>query len=191
MTDTRAEANAHVHANGQPSGLAATPFEAPAMISIEASGRGPDSYPLEVGFVLPDGSSRCILIRPLGHWTHWDDQAKRSHLVPRETALRLGSDHIQVAALLNSALGGQVVYCDAAAVDPTWLRVLFEAAGTAPTFELRDLHDLLNEREAAFWHVLKRQVTTEMRLQRRRASSDAKILQRTLMRLRSPLPPRP
>lgn len=175
-------------ANGNDLGAAAIAFEAPAMLSIEASGFGPDSYPVEVGFVLPDGSSRCTLIRPLAHWTHWDEQAERSHLVPRETALKQGRDGAEVAALLNDALNGQTVYCDGPAVDPTWLRVLFDAAGTVPSFELHNLRDLLSERETTFWNVLKRQVTTEMRLQRRRASSDAKILQRTLMRLRGPLP---
>ena len=158
------------------------------MISMGGSGFGPESYPIEVGFVLPDGSSRCTLIRPLAHWTHWDEQAERSHPVPRETAVKQGRDGADVVAMLNESLMGQTVYCDGPAVDPTWLRVLFDAAQTAPTFELHNLHDLLSEREAAFWNVLKRQVTAEMRLQRHRASSDAKILQRTLMRLRGPLP---
>ena len=53
-----------------------------------------------------------------------------------------------------------------------------------------NLRVLLSEREAAYWDFLKRQVTQELRLQRHRASSDAKILQRTLMRLREPLPSR-
>jgi hypothetical protein len=39
--------------------------------------------------------------------------------------------------------------------------------------------------------VLQRQVASEMRLQRHRASSDAKILQLTLVRLRGPLPEPP
>ena len=201
MNDTRADANPNAtatagpdptpnpsHAMASSDAVGAAPYEAPAMLSIEGSGTGPDSYPVEVGFVLPDGSSRCALIRPLAHWTHWDDLAEHSHAVPRETAVKLGRDSTQVAALLNSSLAGQLVYCDGPAVDPTWLRVLFEAAGTVPAFELHDFRELLSERENAFWHVLKRQVTTEMRLQRRRASSDAKILQRTLLRLRSPLP---
>ena len=69
--------------------------------------------------------------------------------------------------------------------------MLFDAAGMAPTFKLDNLRALLTDKEAAFWNVVKKQITTEMRLQRHRASSDAKILQRTLMRLREPLTPRP
>jgi hypothetical protein len=38
---------------------------------------------------------------------------------------------------------------------------------------------------------VKKQVATEMRLQRHRASSDARVLQRTLIRLRASLPPPP
>jgi hypothetical protein len=66
--------------------------------------------------------------------------------------------------------------------------VLFEAAGLTPSFKLDNLRALLTDREASFWSIVKKQVATEMRLQRHRASSDAKILQRTLIRLRAPLP---
>ena len=66
--------------------------------------------------------------------------------------------------------------------------MLFDAAGLTPSFRLDNLRALLTDREAAFWAVVKQQVATEMRLQRHRASSDAKLLQRTLQRLRTPLP---
>jgi len=48
--------------------------------------------------------------------------------------------------------------------------------------DVDNLRALLTDREAAFWGIVKQQVTTELRLQRHRASSDAKVLQRTLMR---------
>ena len=57
-----------------------------------------------------------------------------------------------------------------------------------PAFKLDNLRALLTEQEAAFWGVVKKQVTTEMRLQRHRASSDAKLQQQTLVRLRVPSP---
>ena len=38
-------------------------FEPPAVLDIEASGFGVGSYPIEVGFVLPDGQSYCSLLR--------------------------------------------------------------------------------------------------------------------------------
>ena len=57
-----------------------------------------------------------------------------------------------------------------------------------PAFKLDNLRALLTDREAASWAVVKEQVATEMRLQRHRASSDAKLLQQTLVRLRVPSP---
>jgi hypothetical protein len=164
---------------------------APAVLDIEASGFGRDSYPVEVGFVLADGQTYCSLIRPAPTWTHWDPQAERVHHITQETVMRHGREVTEVAAQLNERLRGLTLYCDGWAHDFTWLSVLFEAAGMTPTFKLDNLRALLTDREAAFWNVVKKQITTEMRLQRHRASSDAKILQRTLMRLRAPLTPRP
>jgi hypothetical protein len=34
------------------------------VIDVEASGFGRGSYPIEVGFVLPDGEAVCTLVRP-------------------------------------------------------------------------------------------------------------------------------
>ena len=154
---------------------------------MEASGSGPGSYPLEIGFVLPDGASYCTLIRPLPHWTHWDAQAERRHRIARETAEKHGRDVVEVAHQLNTRLAGRTLYCDGAADTRAWLQMLFDAASTAAAFAIEDLRSLLSEREAAFWHVLRQQVATEMRLQRHRASADARILQSTLARMRGPL----
>jgi hypothetical protein len=43
---------------------------------------------------------------------------------------------------------------------------------------------LLSDAEAATWHDLKRQVATGMTLERHRASSDARLLQSTLLAVR-------
>jgi hypothetical protein len=165
--------------------------DAPAVMDIEASGFGHSSYPIEIGFVLPDGETYCSLIRPAPGWTHWDAEAERLHRISQETARTHGRDAREVAELLNERLRGLTLYCDGWAHDYVWLNVLFEAADLTPSFRLDNLRGLLTEREAAHWEVVKKQVTTEMRLQRHRASSDAKILQRTLIRLRAPLPPTP
>ena len=164
--------------------------QALAMLGIEASGIGHGSYPIEVGFVLADGQSYCSLIRPLATWTHWDPQAERVHRIPLQTVIRHGRDVVEVATRLNERLHGLTVYCDGWADGHVWLGVLFEAAGLSPSFRLDDLRTLLTTQEAAFWNDVKTQVTTEMRLQRHRASADAKILQHTLLRLRAPLTPR-
>ena len=161
---------------------------APAVLDIEASGFGQDSYPIEVGFVLPNGDTYCSLIRPAPGWTHWDNSAERMHRISQETVRVHGRDAREVALLMNERLRGLTLYCDGWAHDYVWLNVLFEAVGLTPSFKLDNLRALLTDREAAFWGVVKQQVTTELRLQRHRASSDAKVLQRTLLRLRAPLP---
>ena len=158
------------------------------MIDIEASGFGADSYPIEIGYVLPDGQSHCTLIRPAPGWTHWDPQAEKVHRIPLSTVLRHGRDVEEVAGQLNEQMDGLVVYCDGWAHDYSWLGTLFEAAGCSPRFRLENLRALLTDREAAYWAIVKAQVTQEMRLQRHRASSDARILRHTLLRLRQPLP---
>lgn len=158
---------------------------APAMLDIEASGFGQGSFPVEVGFVLADGESFCCLIRPAPGWTHWDDAAERLHHISRDTVQRHGREPRDVAQLLNDRLRGLTLYCDGWAHDYAWLNVLFEAAELTPAFKLDNVRSLLSEHEAGGWARMKQQVAHEMRLERHRASSDARILQRTLMRLRS------
>ena len=43
----------------------------------EASSLGDHSYPIEVGWVLEDGSPESHLIRPPPEWTDWDPGAER------------------------------------------------------------------------------------------------------------------
>lgn len=161
------------------------------MLCMEGSGTGPASVPIEIGFVLPDGGGYCTLIRPPAGWTHWDAKAERVHRIARETTVAHGRAVAEVAAQLNQRLAGSLLYCEAWAQADDWLRLLFDAAGMAPTFRVENLRALLTSREAAVWPVLQRQVASEMRLRRHRASSDAKLLQRTLVRLRGPLPEPP
>lgn len=161
--------------------------DVPAVLDIEASGFGRDSYPVEVGYVLANGQTWCSLIRPVAAWTHWDPEAEKIHRIPLQTAVSHGRDVVEVASELNERLHGLTLYSDGWLNDYVWLMVLFEAAGLTPSFKLDNLRLLLTDQEAAFWAVIKRQITTEMRLQRHRASSDAKILQQTLLRLRGPL----
>jgi hypothetical protein len=163
-------------------------FTAPAVLDIEASGFGQDSYPIEIGFVLPDGQSYCSLIKPAAGWTHWDAAAEKLHHISRKTVQTHGRDAREVARLLNEQLRGMTLYCDGWAHDYVWLNVLFEAVEMTPFFKLDNLRVLLTEREADFFDIVKRQVASELRLQRHRASSDAKILQHTMIRLRGALP---
>lgn len=157
----------------------------PAVLDIEASGFGRDSFPIEVGFVLSDGETFCCLIRPAPDWTHWDATAERLHHISQQTLRTHGRDVREVAQLLNDRLHGLTLYCDGWANDYVWLSVLFDAAGLTPSFRLDNLRALLTEHDVARWAVTKKVVATEMHLERHRASADAKVLQRTLVRLRT------
>lgn len=159
------------------------PRPLPAILDMEASGFGRDSYPIEVGYVLPDGRSRCTLIRPAPHWVHWDPKAEALHHIPRAAVLQHGRSVSEVAAWLNDELQGMTVYSDGWANDYSWLSALFEEAGCTPHFKLENLRALLDEAEADHWHALKQQVSGEMKLDRHRASTDARVLQSTFCRL--------
>lgn len=154
------------------------------MLDVEASGFGRHSYPIEVGFVQPDGRTFCKLIRPQPDWTHWDAQAENTHHISRELLLQRGAPALEVARALNEALQGQTVYSDGWAHDYSWIGTLFDAADLVPRFRLENLRLLLSEEEANQWHEVKASIAAERGAQRHRASADARLLQLTFQRLR-------
>lgn len=160
----------------------ATPAALPCVLDIEASGFGRGSYPIEVGFVLPDGSAYCSLIRPDVSWTHWDCAAERLHGISRALLQRRGRSTAEVASALNARLAGREVYCDNWAHDYTWLARLFDAADLQPAFHLRHLRELLSEAAATGFDDARRAVAHGLQLQRHRASSDARLLQLSVAR---------
>ncbi|MFN3810914.1 MAG: hypothetical protein ACK4S6_09875 [Roseateles asaccharophilus] len=160
-------------------------MEAPAVMDIEASGFGAGSYPIEVGFVAPSGGPFCSLIQPLPEWRHWDAKAEALHGISREILHSKGRSPLWVAAELNQRLAGQIVYCDGWGHDYSWLGRLFDAAELQPAFRLQDIRVLLSDAEAAQWHELTQTVRQEQQLRRHRASTDARVLQLSLLRLRS------
>jgi hypothetical protein len=157
----------------------------PTVLDVEASGFGRNSYPIEIGFVMPDGHAHCTLVKPESHWTHWDAQAAAMHHISRSLIEERGLPVQAVASQLNRELRGQTVYSDGWANDYTWLGALFDAADMSPAFKLENLRLLLSESEAEQWHTIKAQISSERGAQRHRASSDARLLQLTLLRLRN------
>jgi hypothetical protein len=159
-------------------------LSAPTVLDVEASGFGRNSYPIEIGFVLPNGHAYCTLIRPEANWTHWDAQAEATHHIPRALILERGAPVLDVARSINAQLAGQTVYSDGWANDFSWVGALFDAADMSPTFKLENLRALLDDQEADLWHTVKAQISSERGMQRHRASADARLLQLTLQRLR-------
>jgi hypothetical protein len=157
----------------------------PAILDIEASGFGLGSYPIEVGFIEPDGQGWCSLVKPQPDWQHWDPNAAAVHHITREQLLQHGRAAHDIVEVLNARLDGMTVYSDAWAHDYTWLNRLYEVAERLPSFRLDNLRALLSDDEAARWHEAKRRVIQNLGLIRHRASADARILQQTLLTLRA------
>jgi hypothetical protein len=149
----------------------------PCVLDIEASGFGRGSYPIEIGFVLPDGTAYCTLIVPDASWTHWDGDAERVHGISRSLLQRHGRSAQEVAAELNQRLSGRTVYCDNWAHDYAWLARLFESADISPGFRLHHLRELLSEYAAEHFGDTREIVARNLQLRRHRASSDARVLQ--------------
>jgi hypothetical protein len=160
--------------------------EAPAVLDIEASGFGRGSYPIEVGFVLGNGEARCMLIQPAAHWTHWDPAAQRLHHITREDLQLQGHPIRDVVEVLNDSLCGRTVFSDGWVHDYSWLAVLYDAAHRVPTFRLESLGALLTQDEIERWPVTKQLIANELALPRHRACADARLLQATFRKLRSP-----
>jgi len=160
-------------------------IDLPAILDVEASGFGRGSYPIEVGFIEPQGRTFCSLIQPEPDWNHWDDSAEALHGISRELLQRHGKSTAWVAAELNARLRGLTVYCDGWGHDYPWLARLYDCAQLSPSFQLQDLRSLLKEDELGRWHATTESVRAEQNLGRHRASSDARVLQLALQRLRS------
>ena len=151
----------------------------PAFIDVEASGLGRGSYPIEIGICLPDGSSRCWLIRPATHWHAWDPAAERIHRLSRGLLMTHGRAIRSVAEELNAVLAGQVVYSDAWGNDMPWVAALFDEAGLVQRFRIEALRSIVPEARLAEWNPMRRRIESELELRRHRASADARALQQT------------
>lgn len=154
-------------------------LQPPAIIDVEASGFGAGSYPIEVGCVLPDGRSYCALIQPVEGWTHWDPAAQAMHGIERDLLVRNGIAPLHVAIRLNTLLQGITVYSDSWAHDFSWLAKLHEAARVPASYRVEHLMRITPEVEAVRWNTIRDDVERSLRVQRHRASADARVLQMT------------
>lgn len=158
---------------------------APTVIDVEASGFGKGSYPIEVGFVLPDGRSDCMLIKPDEAWLHWDPVAESLHRISRDLLVRHGHPIHEVVERLNRQLEGRTVYTDGWGNDYSWLSMMYDFVDRRPSYRLDSLQKLLSEEELSRWDRTKAQVFQEGASARHRASADARLLQATVVRLRT------
>jgi len=156
----------------------------PTIIDVEASGFGKGSYPIEVGFITADKQLRCSLIKPEPSWVSWCPEAEKIHGINRHILLTKGKPIRDIARWLNSCLEGQTVYSDAWLNDMCWLGRLFEEAEINQSFRLESLLSLLDEADRESWAAVYQSVLTETKLIRHRASTDAKLIQETYLKIK-------
>ena len=164
--------------------------EVPAFIDVEASGLGTRGYPIEVGLITSEGSMYCSLISPPEDWsrldaTAWDAKAEQVHGITRDILQAHGKPLVEVARELNRIAAGKTLFSDAWGNDYPWLARLFDAADLPMRFSVESSRKLLDDAEAGRWQNAKQKVIEELQLRRHRASSDAKILQLTLLRVKA------
>lgn len=117
-----------------------------AIIDVEASGLGPDSYPIEIAAYDGENLSYSVLINPetAEGWDHWDFIAEEEiHGISLEHLAEHGEDAFLTVIRMNKVLEGQVVYSDAVDSDGFWVRRLFDQVLDRPmTFEIRSVFEL-------------------------------------------------
>jgi hypothetical protein len=112
-------------------------------LDFEASGLGPQTYPIEVALADPaSGHVTSWLIKPAPAWREhgdWQAEAEALHGLSRAQIEAEGLPVATVAAELTAAASGAVILSDAPAHDGQWLRLLYRAVGLdRPPFELGD-----------------------------------------------------
>jgi len=149
-----------------------------AFFDIEASGLGPDSFPIEVGWAFASGSSGSFLVRPAPTWTldAWDPLAEDIHGISYEQVLNQGISPWDAALRLNRLMAppGETrltVVSDAVEMDTFWLDRLFEESPEDRAFEVRDVNWL---RQVLPPHGDEGQHSSESRIHR--AEADARLL---------------
>lgn len=163
----------------------------PCIGDIEASGLGPESYPIEIAWSLPDGSIHSSLIQTDSRWGEdWEIEAQELHHITPVMLLEQGLPALEVAKKMNEELAGEQLYFDGGHHDLFWLTILFRAADMQPSFGFRDFDTLLaaagaidgNKRVTA--EAWAERDFAELGLQRHRAANDVKFLQRWYIRAR-------
>lgn len=153
--------------------------ELPIILDIEASGFGPGSYPIEVGVALADGRPLVRLIKPMGHWTHWQERAEQIHGISRQRLFEEGENPREIAVELNGLLNSRTVYTDGWGVDLSWLSLLFHEANVVQGFRLESIYALLREDQLDQWSEHRARVLEITGMEPHRAGTDVLIVQAT------------
>lgn len=116
-----------------------------AFIDFEASGLGPKTWPIEVGWAGEDGAGESFLINPAPDWSmeYWDPRAEKLHCITPRMLSDLGVNVAAACDRLAAGLAGKTVYSDAPDWDGFWLMRLFDAGGRKCPIRLKDFTRLM------------------------------------------------
>jgi thiamine pyrophosphate-dependent acetolactate synthase large subunit-like protein len=107
------------------------------IIDFEASSLAHNSYPIQVGVVMHDGSEYMAYIKPTPEtWTDWNPQSQDIHNIPRQLLIDIGKEPEVVAAELNEFIGDKSVACDGHLYDQMWATTLYDATSIERTWSL-------------------------------------------------------
>jgi hypothetical protein len=118
-----------------------------AFLDIEASSLSPHSVPIEIAWVLEDGTSESHLIQPQPTWHDWAADSALVHGITRAMLVAEGSPAADVARRLHAALDGHDLHSDAPEADQIWLTVLMQTA-SLPTPPVLHVYDALRPSSA-------------------------------------------
>jgi hypothetical protein len=103
---------------------------AAVFVDLEASGLGPHSYPVEIGWSGRWGGSVLIAHEPwLASADGWDAAAEAVHGLSKARLRAEGRPAAEAAAAALPNLGGRLLLSDCPGVDAPWLGMLMAAAG--------------------------------------------------------------
>lgn len=134
----------------------------PCFLDVEATGFGPESYPIEIAWSDEAGEiHRCLIDpTPVPTWTAWDPQAELVHGIDRERLQRNGWPPEYVATRLIQDLAGKTIYTDAPDYDARWVERLFAAIGQPMPFRFDHVDEMLlsvlRKPDDAVWQVMVR-----------------------------------
>lgn len=116
------------------------------VIDVEASGLGPESYPIEIawGHRFDPTKFDTFLIKPADGWVYWDTYAESAiHCISRSQLQREGISIAEAVERLDDALQGAVVYSDYVPADRPWWVKLYRELGRDLPFEFRPVQTLI------------------------------------------------
>lgn len=161
----------------------------PHMADIEASGLGPQSFPIEIAWSTKTGEIRSRLIRPEPDWHWWEPAAEQLHHISRHMLEMESLPPTVIAEEMNRELSGEILYFDGGDYDRRWLSLLFRAAGMRPGFKLGDFDQLLvlaGRKTAANGVVAEALARRDLgNLPLHRAGNDVKLMQLTYVHTRA------